>query len=341
MIKVDILKKNEEKDYSDFINDCSNALVHSTLEWRDVIKNICDDEPLFFIAKRDDKIIGALPAYFYKCDLGNMMLSIPHAGPSGGIVIKDGEDKTQIFELLIKKMEEAAKENNCLLMTIITPHLSDDMGYYKKAFKYDFVLENFYQFFDLREKLRYDKRVRWSIQKAMRSNLKIVEDGDEECLRQFYRLYKQEMIEFNSDYEPFVFFKNIQKLMNDKAKCFYVLLGDKLISGIILTYNNKIINYHLSATDKKFGALQPNTLLLDHALKWAKQKGFHFWNWMSSASRDDGTYKFKKGWGADDGTHYFLTKIIGDISEFKKIDLDTIKKRYKWHYVMPYKEFEK
>jgi hypothetical protein len=61
MLRVDILTKNEEAEYERFLNKCEYVSCQSSLEWRNTIQPMREDEPYLVIAKENDEIVGALP----------------------------------------------------------------------------------------------------------------------------------------------------------------------------------------------------------------------------------------------------------------------------------------
>jgi len=118
----------------------------------------------------------------------------------------------------------------------------------------------------------------------------------------------------------------------------YAFEGERLIGGALCVGLNRVMDYFMGAFDSDYGKSQPNSLLMYHMITYARDHGYHFWNWQSASSPQSGVYHYKAGWGSRDGRHYYLTRVIEDITGFKKVPQQVIKEKYGWHYVMPYRE---
>jgi len=138
---------------------------------------------------------------------------------------------------------------------------------------------------------------------------------------------------------PRQFLAGIRKYLFDNHLGFfaYILDYDKVIGGALFVGINKVLDIFMMSVDSDYLSKQPNSLMVFELLKYAEEKKYIYFNWQSSSSRNSGVYSYKKEWGADEGIHYYLTKIIEDISPLKCSSLETVRQKYKWHYVMPYK----
>lgn len=61
-----------------------------------------------------------------------------------------------------------------------------------------------------------------------------------------------------------------------------------------------------------------------------------WFNWQSSKSRNDGTYLYKRRWGAEEYNHCYLSKPLVDIDEITSIPLETVKEEANGCYILPY-----
>jgi len=62
-----------------------------------------EDKPVYFLARDEShKPIGALPAFFFECDLGSLLISVPQAGGYGGVVVDDIPRKEEVYQYLIQ-----------------------------------------------------------------------------------------------------------------------------------------------------------------------------------------------------------------------------------------------
>ena len=84
--QIEVLERAKAAPYAQLFHECSNGLAQQSLEWSDVIAPISPDRPYFLVVRNmsDQTIIAGLPLYHFKGELGNILTSVPHAGPLGG-----------------------------------------------------------------------------------------------------------------------------------------------------------------------------------------------------------------------------------------------------------------
>lgn len=332
MITIELVTDKNIDEYDEFLESNKESVCQQTTAWMNVIKNISPDTPIFLMAKENDKIVAAMPNYLYKSEMGNIIVSIPHAGPYGGIIC-DASDKSKIYESLTAKLFEIAKDNNCCLATIITPPFFSDFNIYNSAITPDYAVENFYQFIDL-ENFSPKRDVKRRIEESKNNGLVISEDSSMDNILEWYEIHKKRMGELNARSLPLEIFIKSAKM--NKSKFFFVLKDKKIISGTMLIFHNQVIDVYMISMDSDYDNLLPNFFLMDNVIRWAKLEGFKYMNWESSPSRDSGTYLFKSRWGSLEGKHHILTKVLGNINKLKQTSLEDVKKAYPWHYVLPY-----
>jgi hypothetical protein len=352
MIEVELVTNSNEHEYKEFVDHCSSALVNHSLEWRDVIVGVGTDIPVYLIAREGSTVVGAMPVFLFECELGNLMISIPQAGGYGGIVVeRDYEGKEEVYAVLLSRLIQEAERYNCLLVTVSTPPFFGELSLYRRYFQPDFELENFFQYLDLQtdfpadleylqqEKLR--ENIVRNIKRAKKYGLCVVMNNDEEYFDRWYIIHQKRMIEIDGHPLPRSLFEGIRRYIVREGHGFlaYVLDEEKIIGGGVFVGLNQVIDYFMGSFDSEYAKKQPNSILMYEMLIQAQKQGYRYWNWQSCISRQSGVYHYKAGWGSREGLHYYLSKVVGDISELRKMPLSVIREKYRWHYVMPYKEF--
>lgn len=145
MIKVDILEKNCDEEYECFLEGCRNSSVQHSVNWRRVIGYMGTDIPYFAVAKEKNKIVGALPLYYYKCPLGNLLTTTSWYTISG-IVSSENGSRIEIYRALLGYAINLGKELDCAAVSIGTNPFEEDKNLYLENFKPDYTLENFVQY---------------------------------------------------------------------------------------------------------------------------------------------------------------------------------------------------
>lgn len=347
-LKVDVLTKDSEIYYEEFFNQCRLASIQHSLEWRDVICSLEKDEPFFIIAKENNKIVGALPLYYYKCKHGNLLTSIAWYTISGIICTEDA-NKKEVYRHLLDYSVLMAKELDCNAVSISTNPFLNDEELYLEHFKPDYMLENFIQYIKLNEIFNkygvivhpnYTRKSELSrnLERAVTQPLVISERQTQEYIDRWYKIHEKRMKELNAEPIPKRLFDGILKGLTPKGKGKFVFAFSRgeLVSGGAFIFNKKIINAYMLSMDSKYKDLRSNYLITYHVLNWANRVGIEIFNWMSSDRRGGGVYKWKEQWGSRELTCLYLTKILGDIFHWRNMDYVELKRNYGFHYLLPF-----
>jgi len=315
MIEIAILTDKEEDAYENFLEKCGWSLIQHSLDWRSVILDLGKDKPFFIVAKENGKIVGALPMYYYECELGNLLTTIAWHSISGIICHERNVPCQPIYKALLDYCISLAKDLNCAAISIATNPFLDDKEYYLNHLKPDYIMENFIQcinlndIFDETGSLAHPKYTRRS---SLTRNLKKAE------LRQTIISDEQTRANVNE------WFAIHEKRMNELGA---TPIPRKLFDSAFI---------YMISMDHKYIEYGANYLITYHILEWANKNGISIFNWESIPGRKSGAYEWKEQWGSRERIFLYLTKILGDISEWRELDYRTLEEAYKWHYVLPF-----
>lgn len=327
-----------------FIDD--NCIVQQSLSVRRIYENYSNFNYYYIVCEEDEKIKGVMPFVLYTHKLGNIINSMPFIG-YGGIASIENE-KYKVFTYINKFLNEFCLEKAVKLATICTtPFKSDEYDLYNKVFKPNFEKKNFYQYLDLKEdvfknmKSKFRGNLRRNIKKCERYGVILEENNSIEYLKYwYYNIYLKRLTQTNCSIYPFSVFETLVKCTQDnKVKMIYAILKDKIIGGGLYINQGDSVDNFMRVVESEYFYTQAGNYLDYCSIKYAIQTGARYYNWQSCDEINSPIYKYKNDWGSNLDYHWYLTKIVGDISEFKNYSLEYIKDQYKGIYVMPYEEF--
>jgi len=349
MFEIAILSNEEEDAYKNFLEKCEWSLIQHCTEWRNTIMDLGKDKPFFIIAKENDKIVGTLPLYYYECELGNLLTTIAWHSISGIVCSETNASLRAIYKALLDYCLVLARDLNCTAISVATNPFLDDKEYYLRYFKPDYVLENFIQYINLGD--IFDEKGNWihpnylrrnnlirNLKKAKSQPTRISEEQTQGNVDEWFKIHEKRMKELDATPIPKRLFDRVLKNMipKGKGKFLFVLDEEKIISGGIFIFNKRIMDVYMMSIESEHAKYRPNYLIVDHMLRRSRENGISIFNWQSSDVRDSGVYKWKEQWGSREGISLYLTKILGSISEWRKLDYHALKEAYKWHYVLPF-----
>ncbi len=163
-----------------------------------------------------------------------------------------------------------------------------------------------------------EKRTRWSINKAERSNISVEERSDLLGVNMFYGLYAE------TAPRPFAreFFEMVMRKLGAKglARIFLAELGSSVAStAFLLTFGSGIF-YVWGGSDPRYNKFCPGELLHWRIIQWGKEHGYRFYDLHGAVVEDSDFYKvdkktinvtlFKRGFG---GTY------VRYLGEYRKV----------------------
>ena len=352
-LKLEIFKRPSSVPYDIFFKSCSHALIQQSVLWSDVISPLSPDTPYFLIVKdQDENVLGGIPVYYFKTDLGAILTSVPHAGPLGGILCKKNCDeilKNQIYSELMQGAIGLAKELNCISLTIITNPFLSDAEFYSQPVHPDYIFNNFCQIIDLHnlfpendsyysEKSGYtiDRNVRRNLKKALENKVS-VEWATEADFEEWYSIHVKRHTELGAEPLPRALLINILDILSkfNMAGLVVAKLNNRIAGGCIFVWNKEVADAYILSSDSDYTEYGINHAITDFAVRYFHEKGFRWFNWQG-CKRDSGVYRFKQSWGGMEKSYQFLTWTFDGFQNIFSYNFEDIPREYKWHYVAPF-----
>jgi serine/alanine adding enzyme len=146
-------------------------------------------------------------------------------------------------------------------------------------------------------------KVRNQIRKAQKCGL-TADCGGVELLDDFYRVYSHNMRDLGSPAHHRRFFRSVWDVFSEKVCIYRVRLGEKTVGAGWTMANGDVLEIPWASTLRKHNGLCVNNLLYWTMLEDACRHKFRYFHFGRS-SRDSGTYRFKKQWGAEEVPLYW------------------------------------
>ena len=338
--------------YDDLFDNCPDAFIQQSTYWAEVIAELGPDIPIFLLACDRDEPIAGLPLYLYKNELGDVLTSVPQAGPLGGIFHRPELTNSMIetcYAFLLKEALTLASYYKCLALSFITNPFCDDLAYYQSQLSPDYLLANFTQSINLNNHFSPDGIVQLPAY-SRRSNLsrnlvkchssgfrsRISTDAGE--LNNLYNIHIKRHAELAAAPLDRRLLSNIAMHLIPRDKAFFQIVeSDEGVAswGIYIHHKNVLDVLRLNM-DSAFAACSPNFLNTEVSLSHARNLGITVYNWQSSPSRTSGVFRYKQQWGAHESNYWYITRLLCPPEYLKNIGLETLKREYHLHFIAPY-----
>ena len=323
-INIKIIQSSVADIWDVYIHANSAATLYHLFGWKNVIKKTYGHKTYYLIATQPGKlnnannsinttdpscstneVVGVLPlVHLQHFMFGNSLISIPFFD-LGGILADNKEAEEALLSEAIK-LGQKLKVNNIELRqikplawfystnSITRGNLINAATCAIKSHKVRMLLE----LPDSSEALMksFKSKLRSQIKKPLKEGLVSI-IGGMELLNDFYDVFSVNMRNLGSPVHSKRLIRNVIEEFPDKSRIVMVYKGKHPMAGSIITGFNNILENPWASSLRQYCRLSPNMLLYWTMLEYACDNGYSYFNFGRS-SPDEGTYKFKKQWGA-------------------------------------------
>lgn len=303
-MEVKELTKEDEKLWEDYIKNSPFSNFFHQIGWKNVIEKTFAMKPFYLLLKDGGQIRGILPLF----KANNQLISLPFATEAGVIA-----DDFSCERVLINQAIEISKKEHLNLIEIRQQKKVDLSQLMESKLYFNLILK-LNKSPDLLWEL-FDKKARNSTRKAEKKGITVRVGNIDE----FYKVFSGNMRDLGTPVDKKEFFKNILKEFPKQTEILVAEYDKKAIAALFMLYFKDKVRVQWASSLKQYNSLNPNDLLYWEAIKKACKKGLKEFDFGKSMI-GEGTYNFKKKWGAKPEQLYYYyylnnTNKIPDISK--------------------------
>lgn len=285
----------DQQKWDTYVASHSAASPYHLFAWKQAIEEAYGHKSYYLLAEKDGEVAGVLPIVHFRLPLLlNEFNSLPFCDV--GNILGDNEEVSNLLfnkclklcsEKRIKKIHLRGKiSESAGKITAFTPEHHNKVR----------------MFLDLPESSEalmkgFKSKLRSQIRKAEKNGL-IFSWGSNADIDGYYAVFSENMRDLGSPVHSKGWFQSIFKYYADNARMGIVSYKEEIVGGCILLSAGETIAIPWASTLRKYNRLAPNMLLYWNVLKYSTDAGFARFDFGRS-SEGEGTYKFKKQWGAE------------------------------------------
>jgi FemAB-related protein (PEP-CTERM system-associated) len=291
---------NEGKQWDQYVHDSAQASLYHLTGWKKVIEKTFGHPTYYLYALQNDCIAGILPLVYLKSLVfGKFFVSVPFFN-YGGIAAENEKIRKNLMEEAIhiarregaKHIELRHTENfelgipvktSKVLMILDLPETSEELW---KSFKSK-----------LRSQIRRPEKEGFT-----------VKFGQLDEVDSFYEVFAYNMRDLGTPIYTKCLFENILTEFSETARICTIYTDEKPIASGFIIGHKDLLQIPWASTIREYNRLSPNMMLYWNILKFGCEQGYKQFDFGRSTP-DEGTYKFKKQWGAQPVQcywHYWL-----------------------------------
>lgn len=288
-VKITRLNKTEEDKWDAYIEKKGLSFYHNS-KWSQLIKKIFGHDSYYLTAVNENsEIVGVLPLIRQKSLLfGDYLVSMPYFN-YGGVA----GDSIYIENLLIEEAENLRSSLGCSHVELRDVKAYDIVSTTKMD-KVTMLLELPNEPEELWKAIGAKRRSQ--INRPIREGVEFF-SGGKELLNDFYHVFSINMRDLGTPVYSKKFFSEIINIFPEKTLIAVVKLnGEAVGAGFLLGHNGRL-EIPWASTLRKVNKIGVNMYLYWNILKIAIEKNYRTFDFGRS-SKDAGTLKFKRQWGA-------------------------------------------
>lgn len=290
-MRVRRIGHDEWKIWDTFVSNHPLSTQYHQYAWRKVIEESFGHRGFYLVAETGaGECQGILPLVHMKSLMfGNFLVSVPFVNYGG--LLCTSADVEEYLLIEAEKIRSACKASHVELrhiglnvsdlptrshkVTMILPLAHDDESQWKG----------------------FNAKLRNQIRKAEKSGL-VPLVGRLELLDGFYEVFARNMRDLGTPVYAKEFFRNVLTTFPDSSLIIGVKYQGRIIAAGIACWFRDVIEIPWASSISDYKNLCPNNMLYWEAIKFAIGKGFEKFDFGRSTPHE-GTYKFKKQWGAE------------------------------------------
>lgn len=290
-MKVRMVNHNERTIWDDFVLRHALATQYHQFAWRTVIEKSFGHSGYYLVAEtKEGECQGILPLIHMKSMLfGNFLVSVPFVNYGG--LLCNGRDAENAL------LHEAEKiRRTCGSGHVEFRHIDREVtGLPARTHKVTMILplENDEE----RQWKKFNAKLRNQVRKAEKNGLEPV-IGRLDLLDGFYDVFARNMRDLGTPVYAKKFFRNVLEVFPDSSRIIAIKHEGKIIAAGIACWFRDTIEIPWASSIAEYKSLCPNNMLYWKAIKFAISTGAKKFDFGRSTP-DEGTYNFKKQWGAE------------------------------------------
>jgi hypothetical protein len=315
-----------EAAISAFVSGHPEGLIYYTPAFRRYLLAVAGGECRSRIAMEEGRVTGVLPVLVLDGPYGAVLNSLPFFGSYGGVLAAS----TAAQSALLAEYDRLAAE--VVAATWISHPFMDC-----PSPRHDLTDERIAQWTMLPESGELPPAIepsaRRNIQKAQAAGVTVRESED--ALPFLERTHRDNMAAIGGRAKPPAFFSELTTLTYGRDWRLHVAEHQGEPIAALLTFEAaRTIEYVMPVVVEQARPLQPTAPILAAAMAGAAARGKTRWNWGGTWLTQDGVYRFKKKWGADERRYrYFITLREPSLWQRSAAELAAA---YPWYFTVPF-----
>jgi FemAB-related protein (PEP-CTERM system-associated) len=319
-IKISEIEESDKKRWDEYVLNHNASSAYHLFAWKKAIETAYGHKCIYLCAKNDGVIYGILPMVsLHFPGIINEIIGLPFCDVGNCLAENDQTQDLLLVEAITYFKQQKGKKLQFrgdlrLTQNVQRQLQSIETGKVRMLLKLPASSEALFNGFK--------SKLRSQVRKAKKNGVKFLW-GERDAFDQAYQVFSENMHELGSPVHSKSFLKAILDNYGTRSKLGIVEYNGKIIGMGVILLGGNTVSIPWASTLREYNHLGPNMLLYWNLLKFSSDNGYTFFDFGRS-SEDEGTYRFKKQWGAEKIplVWYELTELVNHSKKKKYIKTD-------------------
>jgi hypothetical protein len=302
------------------------GLIYYSPAFRRYLLAVAGGECRSLLAFEGDRLTGVMPLLAMSGPYGTVLNSLPFFGSNGGILSTTSAAEAALlaeYDRVAAGVAVATWISHPFMDTVIPAHQLTD----ERIAQWTTLADG-----DLPGGI--ESSARRNVQKARAEGVTVREAP--EALPFLESTHRENMAAIGGKAKPASFFSSLSSAMT-AGRDWRLHLAERNGESLaaLLTFEAaRTVEYVMPAVIESARTLQPTAAIIATAMADAAARGFTRWNWGGTWLTQEGVYRFKKKWGADERRYrYYIT--LND-TNLRRRTAAELSAAYPWYFTLPY-----
>lgn len=320
MMTLHEFTSSDMAQYQDFVESQHGATAYHNKAWGEAVASAYGFTPKYYALKHNDTIKAVIPCVLMKTLKGKLNLcSLPYCD-LGGIIALDAQSEEQLTQQITQLAIENKWGFEYRHSPLCTQALEDKNStpHEQPAISDGTKVRMLYNLLDDVDEhmASFKPKLRSQIKKAIKNGVtsQVVKTPTPAHLNTFYKVFAANMRDLGSPVHSKKWFEAIFKTYGANAFLVLVYFKEQCVGGavVIHTSNKAVIPW--ASTLRDHNKLAPNMLMYWEVLSESIRRGLPSFDFGRSGY-NEGTFRFKKQWGALPEVLHWQSLIDGELQE--------------------------
>jgi len=252
LLHVEELK--DKREWEDFLHVCPTGTFYHSLQWKEVVEKSFHDSPLYLTVRDANGILGICPGFILSSIHTKIYCSMPYSDFGGPVIVRHRiEEASLSLQLFLQRFcldIGVAYLNISFMDDRIRRSFGTQSGYVDTStgtveIDLDATPSHFIW------NSVFSKNRRWRMKRFEKEGYHAQQARTKSDLRDFYRLYYDNMKHIGARPRPYDFLENMWNLLHPLNLRIWLVARDEAIGGILVIKDTRRTYWLLAGIDRR------------------------------------------------------------------------------------------